>query len=110
MSAAELVVWTLLALGVGAQLAAVAGVLAASDVWDRLHFTGLASIFGPAALALAIVLDEGPLTQAGLKAILVAMLILALDPILVHATARAALVRERGALELLPEERAKARP
>lgn len=107
MSAAELAVWALLAIGVAAQLSGVIGVVVAADVYDRLHFTGPASVFGPSALALAIVIDEGPLSQAGLKSILVALLLLALSPVLVHATARAAFVRERGRLaplSLAPEE------
>ena len=102
MSAAAVIVWALLAVGVAAQLAGVIGVLVAADVYDRLHFTGPASIFGPFALALAIVIDEGPLSQAGLKSMLVAILLLGLSPVLVHATARAAYVRERGSLAPLP--------
>lgn len=97
------VVAVLLALGVAAQLTAVVGVLVGGNVYDRLHFTAPASIFGPVGLALAIVLDEGPLSQAGLKSMLVAVLVLGLNPILVHATARAAYVRERGSLDSLPE-------
>ena len=73
-------------------------------MFDRLHFTGPASIFGPFCLALAIVIDEGPLSQAGLKSMLVALLLLALSPVLAHATARAAFVRERGSLALPSEE------
>jgi monovalent cation/proton antiporter MnhG/PhaG subunit len=99
----DVVVWVLLAIGVAAQLAAVVGVVVATNVYDRLHFTGPASIFGPVCFALAIVIDEGPLSQAGLKSMLVALLLLALSPVLVHATARAALVRERGSLSPLPE-------
>ena len=102
MSAGGVLVWVLLAAGVAAQLAGVVGVVVADDVYERLHFTGPASIFGPSCLALAIVIDEGPLSQAGLKSILVALLMLALSPILVHATARAAYVRERGSLAPLP--------
>lgn len=103
MSVGGVVVWALLAAGVAAQLAGVVGVVLADDVYERLHFTGPASIFGPFCLALAIVIDEGPLSQAGLKSTLVALLLLALSPILVHATARAAYVRERGSLGPLPE-------
>src|SRR3954454_7068710 len=91
-------VWVLLAIGVAAQLLGVLGVLVAADVYDRLHFTGPASILGPSALALAVVVDEGPLSQAGLKSILVALVLLTLSPVLVHATARAAFVHERGRL------------
>jgi monovalent cation/proton antiporter MnhG/PhaG subunit len=75
-------------------------VLVAVDVYDRLHFAGPGSLFGPFALALAVVIDEGPFSQAGLKSILVAILLLGLSPVLVHATARAAYVRERGSLVL----------
>ena len=96
-------VWALVAVGVAALLAVVVGVLVAANVYDRLHFIGPASIFGPTCLALAVVIDEGPFSQAGLKSILVALLLLALSPILVHATARAAYVRERGSLARLRE-------
>ena len=102
MSAGGVVVWALFAVGVAAQLAAVVGVVVAADVYDRLHYTGPASVFGPFCFAFAIVIDEGPLSQAGLKSILVALLLLALSPILVHATARAAYVRARGGLAPLP--------
>jgi multicomponent Na+:H+ antiporter subunit G len=96
------IVWVLLTIGVLAQLTGVLGVLVGHDVYDRLHFIGPASIFGPSALALAVVIDEGPLSQAGLKSILVALLLLGLSPVLVHATARAAFVREHGRLGPLP--------
>jgi multicomponent Na+:H+ antiporter subunit G len=96
----EGIVWALLAVGVAAPLLGVVGVLVGPDVYARLHFVGLGSIFGPFALALAVVIDEGPFSQAGLKSILVAVLLLGLSPVLVHATARAAYVRERGSLAL----------
>ena len=59
-------------------------------------------------LALAVVIDEGPLSQAGLKSVLVALLLLGLSPVLVHATARAAYVRERGSLALSRRPRSRA--
>jgi multicomponent Na+:H+ antiporter subunit G len=94
------IVWALLVVGVAAPLLGVVGVLVATDVYARLHFIGPGSIFGPLALAIAVVIDEGPVSQAGLKSILVALLLLGLSPVLVHATARAAYVRERGSLAL----------
>jgi multicomponent Na+:H+ antiporter subunit G len=100
LSVGEVIVWALLAIGVAAPLLGVVGVLVAADVYARLHFIGPASFFGPVALALAVVVDEGPISQAGLKSILVAFLLLGLSPVLVHATARAAYVRERGSLAL----------
>ena len=94
------VVWALMAIGVLSLLAAVLGVLVAADVYDRLHFIGPGSLFGPVAFALAVVIDEGPLSQAGLKSMLTALVLVCLGPVLVHATARAAYVRERGRLSV----------
>ena len=88
----DVIVWALLIVGVAAQLAGVVGILVATDV------------FGPSCFALAVVIDEGPLSQAGLKSILVALFLLGSSPVLVHATARAAYVRERGKLGALSEE------
>ena len=86
------------------QLASVLGLLLARDVFDRLHFTGPASTVAPACVALAVVIDDGPLSQAGLKSMLTAVLILFLNGILVHATARALRVRERGRWGIEPED------
>jgi monovalent cation/proton antiporter MnhG/PhaG subunit len=104
VSVAAVAVWVLLAVGVAVEILGVVGVLAAADVFDRLHFTGPASVLAPVALALAVVIDEGPLSQAGIKSLLVAMVISGTSPVLVHATARAARIRERGNLDPLPEE------
>ena len=54
-------VWILLILGVLSVLTGVLGVLVAGNVYDRLHFIGPSGIFGPFCLALAVVIDEGPL-------------------------------------------------
>jgi monovalent cation/proton antiporter MnhG/PhaG subunit len=98
MSFDEIVTLVLVALGVGFLLTGVVGVIAADNVYDRLHFTGPASIFGPILIALAVVIDFGPFSQAGLKTGLTALLVIGLNPVLVHATARAARIRERGEL------------
>ena len=99
MSGAEIVVAALLAFGVVMELTSVLGVLLGSTVYARLHFTGPASTFTPLALAMAVVIHYGPFSQAGIKSAIVAVLIITLGPVLVHATARAALIRERGRLE-----------
>jgi multicomponent Na+:H+ antiporter subunit G len=96
-------VWVLLSIGVLSLLTGVLGVLVATDVYDRLHFIGPGSLFAPPAFALAVVLDEGPLSQAGLKSMLTALLLVGLGPVLVHATARAAYVREKGRLAVVEE-------
>jgi monovalent cation/proton antiporter MnhG/PhaG subunit len=85
----------LLALGVGSALLGALGILAARDAYDQLHFTGPATVIGPIAIAAAVLVEE-PLSSAGIKAVLVAVIMVTTGPVLLHATARAARVRERG--------------
>jgi monovalent cation/proton antiporter MnhG/PhaG subunit len=98
LSAGEVVTLVLVALGVAFLLTSVLGVLAPGDVYDRLHFTAPGSIFGPLLVALAVVIDFGPFSQAGLKTMLATAVIVALNPVLVHSTARAARIRRSGEL------------
>ena len=102
----EVVVWILVVLGTVVQVLSVLGLLLARDPYDRLHFTGPASTIAPVALALAVIVDEGPVTQAAVKSVLTALALVVLNGVLVHATARAARIREHGSWGLLPEERA----
>jgi multisubunit Na+/H+ antiporter MnhG subunit len=99
VSGTEVVVTILLAFAVAMQLTSVLGILVGSDVYARLHFTGPASTFTPLALAVAVVIHFGLFSQAGVKSAIVAGLVIVLGPALVHATARAARVRETGKLE-----------
>jgi len=93
----------LVAFGVAFLLTSVLGVLAPGDAYDRLHFSAPGAIFGPLLIALAVVIDFGFFSQAGLKTMLTTVLIVALNPVLVHSTARAARIRERGELDYDPE-------
>jgi monovalent cation/proton antiporter MnhG/PhaG subunit len=93
----------LVAIGVVVELACCAGVVVMRDVYDKLHFTGPATILGPLALAGAIVVQEG-LNQAGIKALLVAGLLLVANPVLTHATGRALYIRQRDHLEPASED------
>lgn len=103
MTAGEVVTLVLVALGVGFLLTSVLGVLAPGDAYDRLHFSAPGAIFGPLLIGLAVVLDFGFFSQAGLKTMLTILLIVGLNPVLVHSTARAARIRERGDLDYDPE-------
>ena len=60
-------------------------------------------MIGPVAIAAAVLVEE-PLSSAGIKAALIALIMVATGPILLHATARAARIRERGRWVLLPKE------
>ncbi len=88
----------LLGLGVVSALLGALGLLVLRGAFDRFHVVGPVAIVGPTALAAAVVLREG-LSQAGIKAILVALAALLVGPIVTHATARAEWVRRRGPLD-----------
>ncbi len=103
MSVGDVAVAVLLAVGVASALMSALGLVATRDPYDQLHFTGPATVIGPVAIAAAVLVEE-PLSSAGIKAVLVAIIMLASGPILIHATARAARVRERGRWVVLPEE------
>ena len=79
----------LLGLGVAAIVLSTLGVLVMRDALDRLHFTTPAATLAPLCFAAAVLVEE-PLSGAGVKAVLVAVVIAATTPVLSHATARAA--------------------
>jgi multisubunit Na+/H+ antiporter MnhG subunit len=99
VSAPDILVIALLAFGVGMELTSVLGILVGRDTYARLHFTGPASTFTPLALAVAIAINYGAFSQAGIKSAITAVLIVVLGPALVHATARASRIRQRGQIE-----------
>ena len=60
---------------------------------QRLHFAGLASMVCPVLVALAVAVSKNPLSGAGLKAGLIAAVIVVFAPVSSHATGRTALAR-----------------
>ena len=97
------VVGVLLGVGVASVLLSCLGVLVMRDALDRLHFTAPADTIAPVVVAVAVLVEE-PLSSAGIKAVLVAVLIVVTTPVLSHATARAARIREHGRWRMLPRE------
>jgi multicomponent Na+:H+ antiporter subunit G len=89
------VVDVLLGLGVLSILVSVLGVVVMRDALDRLHFTGPAALVAPVCFAAAVLVEE-PLSSAGVKAVLVALVSVLTTPVLSHATARAARIRKEG--------------
>ena len=92
MSTSEIVVAVLLAVGVLAFAFTSLGLLWSRDLYDQIHFLAPGSIVGSIAFVAAVLVHEG-LSQAGAKAILIAILLLVSNPILSHATARAGRIR-----------------
>jgi monovalent cation/proton antiporter MnhG/PhaG subunit len=94
----------LLGLGILVTLISCLGVLAMENVFDRLHYTAPATTLGAFAVALSIVVEEG-WSAASVKALIVFVLLLVTNPVLSHATARAARIRQFGHWVALRAER-----
>ena len=103
MSVQDVVVGLLLAGGVASVLLSCVGLVVMRTAMDRLHFTAPAGTIAPVLFAVAVLVEE-PLSSAGIKAAIVALLIIVTTPSLSHATARAARIREHGRFKVLPHE------
>ena len=99
----EALVAVLLVVAVLAVLISCLGMLVMRDALDQLHFTAPAATIAPVAVAVAVLLEE-PLSSAGIKSVIVAVLLIITTPVLSHATARAARIREHGRWKVLPHE------
>ena len=98
MTPSKFAIGFLLAVGLLSGAIASIGVLTAANVYQRLHNMGIAATVGVAAIVAAVVVREG-VSQIGIKALLVGIILLFMNPILTHATARAARVHEHGKWE-----------
>jgi multisubunit Na+/H+ antiporter MnhG subunit len=76
------------------EVLAVIGLCAMRDVYDRLHYIGLAG-FGALLIGVAIVVRES-FSLIGDKSLLVGAMLVVTGPIMVQTTARSLLIRELG--------------
>jgi monovalent cation/proton antiporter MnhG/PhaG subunit len=109
LSAADLAVAALLALGIAVTWLSCLGVLLMRDPYDRLHYTAPAAALAPVLIAAAVVVEQG-LSAAGIKAVLIALVLVGTNPVLGHATARAARIREHGQWTVTEQDREGGRP
>lgn len=79
---------------VAAELLCCIGLVVMRDVYDRLHYAQAASAVPPFLVAAAVLVEED-WTQPGINALLIAVALFLLSPVLAHATARAARTRRR---------------
>lgn len=87
-------VWILLVLALLMFVFMAVALLVVGDLYTRLHFLTPAATIGVALIAAAVVVEES-VSQAGLKAMLTAAILIATSPVLSHATARAARIRQK---------------
>jgi multisubunit Na+/H+ antiporter MnhG subunit len=95
-------VFTLVGLAVALQWLCVFGLLVMRNPFDRLHAIAPAAIVPPFLIALACLAANG-FSIAAAKAFFIALVLLASGPIMTHALARAARLREEGAI--FPEKK-----
>lgn len=100
----DIAVIALLVIGCLGFVITALGLLFTSDVFDQIQFLAPASLAGVVAIALAVLVHEG-FNQAGVKAIVIGFLFFWANPILSHATARAARVRHRGQWQISESEK-----
>ncbi|MGH9557656.1 MAG: cation:proton antiporter [Bryobacteraceae bacterium] len=85
----------LLAIGLLSFLFTAAGLLLTKNLYDQIHYLAPGALIGSIAIPAAVVAHEG-LSQAGAKAILIAILLVCANPVLSHAIARAGRIRRKG--------------
>jgi multisubunit Na+/H+ antiporter MnhG subunit len=73
---------------------AALGMVVMRNVYDRLHYVGLAG-YGALLVAVAILVRES-FSLIGDKALATGAVLSAVGPVLVHTTARSLRIRERG--------------
>jgi len=100
----DLLVDLFLVLGVACQLVCCLVVLVFGNVFDRLHFAGAGTTLGPLLIGAAVLVRQTT-SAAGITTIVIMVLILALGPALLIATARAARRIEFGRIGATDQER-----
>jgi monovalent cation/proton antiporter MnhG/PhaG subunit len=103
MSVADLTVDIFLGIAVGLTAISCWALLLFKDLFERLHYLSAVTTISTFALLVAVVIKEG-WGQAAIKTILVLVVLLLVNAVLSHATARAARVHQFGDWLPHPEE------
>lgn len=95
MSAGRIAVEVLLWGAVGLTWLCCLGMLLMKDFYEKLHYMAPVTTVSALAVLIAVVIEEGA-GQATIKTILVCVVLLLINAVLTHATARAYRVQELG--------------
>jgi multisubunit Na+/H+ antiporter MnhG subunit len=98
----------LLVAGVLVVVGSCAGMAVLNDPLDRLHLTTPAAMLGSTGICAAVVVRVG-LSASGLAAIGVAVILIAANPLVGHAVARAIAIR-RGVIWTDPQDESSGSP
>jgi len=86
----EAVVIVLAVIGLGFSLSGALGILRMPDVYSRIQCSSKTITMGALPVLIALVVGTGPVSSYGSRALLVAVLLLVVNPASSHALARAA--------------------
>lgn len=86
----ETIVIVLCVIGFFFTLSGVVGIVRMPDVYTRIQCSSKTITMGALPVLVAVVVAEGPLTSYGSRALLIAFLLLVVNPAASHALARAA--------------------
>ena len=95
MSTTQILIDVLLAIGVISILISSIAMLVMKDLYERLHYLSPPATISVICFTAAVVIDKH-LSQAGIKALLIMFVLLVMNAVLTHATARAARIRQFG--------------
>ncbi len=95
MNAVSIGIWIFLVAGMASFLLTSLGLLIGRDVFERIQYTYPAATVGLVAVVIAIVIHKS-FSQAGIKTMVTGLIVFWVNPVLSHATARAARVRQFG--------------
>ena len=104
MTVHDLAIDVLVGAGVAGELLCCVGLVLMRNVFDRLHYAMASTAVPPFLIAAAVVVEED-WTQPGINALLIAVALFLINPVLATATARAARARHFGQVEARPAER-----
>lgn len=95
MTPSAILVDVLLALGTVIACVSVLGMLVMRDPYQRLQYLAPASTLSPICFSVALIVESG-WHQAAIKAILITVVLLSMNAVLTHATARAFRIKQQG--------------
>lgn len=103
MSASDVAAGILLAIVVVSAWFSVIGVLLAANFYERLHYMSVVACVGLPALVAAMLVKES-VNQAGIKTILIGLILFFANAVQTHVTARAGRIEQQGSLGVRPDE------
>jgi multicomponent Na+:H+ antiporter subunit G len=86
----DVAVIVLVVVGLGFSLSGVVGILRMPDLYTRIQCSSKTVTMGALPALVALVVGEGPISSYGSRALVIAFLLLVVNPMSSHALARAA--------------------